>query len=50
MFDIIAMGEAVIDLTYLGKSEDGKQLMSANQEEHQAICLRQPQNGVLRRR
>lgn len=23
MFDIIAMGEAVIDLTYLGKSEDG---------------------------
>lgn len=39
MYDVVALGELLIDFTESGKSEQGNQLLEVNPGEHHAMCL-----------
>lgn len=39
MFDIVGIGECVVDMTPAGESEKGNALLNASQAAHPAICL-----------
>ena len=39
-YDVVALGELLIDFTENGKSNQGNPLFEATQEEHRVMCLR----------